>query len=374
MANENPFLLDLFRQHGIEGAADDHWITFSSSDCKANAEIVREMDKPGSVSVQLDVRFVASPGRTIIESFVGLGETREQAVDNARQNFLANTFHVLLAAFFQPKDSQVNREEWIIGGQKKRVTLGNVGIRGQVPGDGQEAMRWFQAFQEKIQQRKLSEGINWIRLFFAQMEGKTISCEVLLNNEAWPEVQAEMAAFPWPLGQEFYSVRVFMIVEGGVDLSQAISLMSRQSDDEVLEKLLAQGMPRPQAEKMIALIPLAFGRLLLQSMKVGLANTAILQNPATGKSREIRLDQDPTFIEASRIALEAQIHGHLSQEQSRNLMLRGAEVDAVNQAMDAGSKPEDLDLSPPIIFSSDESFEPSSLPDAARGKPWWKFW
>jgi len=56
------------------------------------------------MSVQLEVRLEIVPGRTIIESFSALGETREKAVVDALYLFTANAFHVLLAAFFRSDD------------------------------------------------------------------------------------------------------------------------------------------------------------------------------------------------------------------------------------------------------------------------------
>jgi hypothetical protein len=44
------------------------------------------------------------------------------------------------------------------------------------------------------------------------VQGRALACEVLLDNDVWEEVQTEMAAVNWPCGQEFYSVRVFLVI------------------------------------------------------------------------------------------------------------------------------------------------------------------
>src|SRR5262249_59846233 len=100
-------------------------------------------------TVQLDVRLEIAPGRTIIESFAGVGETREKAVADALHNFTVNSFHVLLAAFFRSDDRQVSREEWVVGGRTSRVTIGNVGIRGRPPVQGEQLGGWFKRFDDE---------------------------------------------------------------------------------------------------------------------------------------------------------------------------------------------------------------------------------
>src|SRR5262249_55783631 len=159
------------------------------------------------MSVQLDVRFEVAPGQTVIESFAGVGQTREQALADALQNFAANSFHVILAAFLERDDAQVSKEEWSMGGRKRSVTVGNVGIRGKPPVQGAQLVGWFKLFEEKLKSEQLAPGTHWVRLYYAQLRGKAIACEVLLDNEMWEEMQADMAAIDWPAGQDFYSVR-----------------------------------------------------------------------------------------------------------------------------------------------------------------------
>ncbi|MFL5242164.1 MAG: DUF6348 family protein [Gemmataceae bacterium] len=208
----NASLLELFQAHGVDCAPQGEWIVFSKNGMKANASIVREMPQATGMSVQLDVLFEVAPDRTIIESFAGVGQTREQAIADALNNFAMNSFHVLLAAFLKPNEEQVSEEEWTIAGRPRQVTIGDVGIRGKPPVQGEQLVGWFKPFEEKLKSKPLGPGTHWVRLYYAQMQGKAIACEVLLDNDAWEEMQAEMAAFDWPSGKDFYSVRVFLVV------------------------------------------------------------------------------------------------------------------------------------------------------------------
>ncbi len=213
LSDENAFLLELFRNHGIDVAPVGDWIVFRDRNMRAKAAIVREMKQQVGMSVQLDVRIEIEPGRTIIESFAGVGESKDRAVANAQHNFVVNSFHVILAAFFMPEDEQVTREEWIIGGQRKLVTIGSIGMRGELLVQGEQAAAWFRQFKERLQAKRLEPRTYWVRLYYGQMQREAIACEVLLDNEPWEEMRSEMASIAWPVGEAFYSIRVFLVIQ-----------------------------------------------------------------------------------------------------------------------------------------------------------------
>jgi hypothetical protein len=210
VSEANEYLQQLLRAHGVFATPCGDWLVLSQDDMKANASIVREA--PGKW-VQLDVRLEFAPGRILIESFGGAGETRMRATNDALQNFTLNSFHVILAAFLNRDDNQVSREDWMIGGKLRRVTIGNVGIRGKPPVLGAELVDWFKLFEGKLKAQQLTEGVHWVRLYYAQMQEKSTACEVLLDNDVWEEIQSEMAAVDWPAGEEFYSLRLFLVVQ-----------------------------------------------------------------------------------------------------------------------------------------------------------------
>jgi hypothetical protein len=73
-----------------------------------------------------------------------------------------------------------------------------------------------------------------------------------------------------------------------------------------------------------------------------------------------RLEQQAYFAAASRIAAS-----YIGSPGFKFLALSSAEFNAVNTALLAGSKPEDLVIGPPTLMSQ----EASPIP-----KPWWRFW
>ena len=213
-------LRDLFQAHGVEATLDEQWVDFPNRGMRVSASILQEIKQPTSFTIELEVRFEFAPGRTIIEAFAGLGETKDSAVVDALENFVANSFHVLLVAFFRTEDSQrnaeqsgdeqVSQEEWLLGGQKRRVTVGGIRVRGKPPVQGAQLVAWFEEFQQRLQQQSFGPQTHWVRLYYAQRQGKMVAFEVLLDNQAWEVMEAKMAAYAWPSGEDFYSMRVFL--------------------------------------------------------------------------------------------------------------------------------------------------------------------
>ncbi len=111
------------------------------------------------------------------------------------------------------------------------------------------------------------------------------------------------------------------------------------SHDELVAQLRKLGVPH--ASRACALLPIAFGRRILERL--------VELPPAPN---------DPLYTVAAAFARDA------GRDQVKVIGLRSAEVNAVNQALHAGSKAENLMLSPPVF--ADFPDEPGDLPDAQR--------
>jgi hypothetical protein len=207
----NQLLKQLFEAHGLSATIQGDWLLFQEECIKVNGEIMGERRQKQGLIIQLDIR-VQVQDKTIIESFAGMGDSIEKALENGLQNFAANSLHVFIGAFFDPKDARVIKELWSIGGQKRPVIIGQLGIRGKVPTENNVHLAWFKHFEAKIKETQLTEGLHWVRLYYAQMNERQMACEILLDNEPWKHMQKEMAGIDWPKSQDFYSLRIFLIL------------------------------------------------------------------------------------------------------------------------------------------------------------------
>lgn len=104
--------------------------------------------------------------------------------------------------------------------------------------------------------------------------------------------------------------------------------------DELVAALRAAGVPR--AHHACAIVPLAFGRQILEGL-VRLPETYMIEG------REVAFADDPIYVAAREQAR------HASRAQLERIGLFSAEVDAVNRALHAGSKPEDLIIGPSLV-------------------------
>jgi hypothetical protein len=370
MSPVNEPLLELFRAHGVEAKVQNEWIAFPGCAMKACAAVVQEMSQQACMIVGLDVRLEFAPGSIIVESFTGLGENREEAVANAFDNFATNSLHVFLAAFFRPDDEQVTREEWAVGGQPSQAILGNIGGRGTPPVEGKALAACYEHFTRKIQEATLTPGTHWIRLYYAQTERKTIVCEVFLDNLVWAEMQSEMAHIGWPAEEAFYSVRIFLILRvqnaGPVTPESAVAQLAEivaprleYSEGEVYAALADAGVPDTLAGRAYKFTQIAWGRTFLDGLGITFSTEYVCFN-ATGEVVESgRLADEPCFAAASLLAKRyAHTPGFV------RLAVMSEEVVAVNQALNAGSKPENLVLTPAFLFL--EAPTPEGMENARR--------
>jgi len=120
--------------------------------------------------------------------------------------------------------------------------------------------------------------------------------------------------------------------------------------EELVELLSAVGMPH--ADHAVAILPIAFGRQLLEGLVTLPASYHI-------GDREIAYSDDPIFVAARELAAAA------SRREIELIGLRSAEVHAVNQALNAGSQPADLVVATVFMPASPE-VTPRPIPSIAN--------
>ncbi|HWU87727.1 MAG TPA: DUF6348 family protein [Kofleriaceae bacterium] len=337
-------LLELFRNHGVLGRIDDGWLLLPRG-CRARATL---HDSDEDHALQLDVEIYLWLGSTVHESVRGVGATRPERERDAWAAFAASTLPVVAGAFLGIKDAKVERTTWQIGDLGRSVTIGETHARGSAPPLGP----WFETLRAAIVGSGLSRGTHWIRAAYAHRGGEPAACEVLLDNEPWEPARAAVEAFSWPARADSYSVRVFLTVQGGLDLTRILPMFiehPRMSEDDFAELLGTRGVPAHDARLVVGLVPLAFGRVMVARLQLDFTPTAVLSSRERGERRAIPLELDPIFAEATRLAERARRRGTLSREQYMSIALRSSEIKTLNQALEAGANSEDLLWAQPII-------------------------
>lgn len=348
---ENETLAQLFESHGVEVRRDGDWLRLPKG-LKTRAVVWdHDTEHTGVFMVQLDVVLELWTGRAIVESCAGFGESRKDALQSAFESFAQSALHPMLVAFLHT-DDEVVRDAWEIDGSFRAVTIGQVAVRGKPPGGTELDLDWFRTFEAKLKASKIPEGTHWVRLYYAQQDSEPLAKEILLDNEPWTWIQEALAGVTWPQGPNFLSLRVFVVIQGGLDVSRAVARMIEmpgQTDAEIAPVLAEDGADPQQVQALLAYVPLAFGRAALQELPVKFSDTAIVHEQEGQSGVEIQLTDDPVFFNAQRLAYRALERETLSQDQFLVVAMRSAEVHAVNEALTGGADAKDLVVSPPVI-------------------------
>ncbi|WMW80099.1 DUF6348 family protein [Undibacterium cyanobacteriorum] len=206
----NPTLSELLRGHNVAHEESGGWLAPYG---QLPAIRANWYPKDGSGVLQIDV--LLQDKRIIEECFAGFGEG-ERAIADAFQNFCVNSFHVMLAAFWNIKDeNQVTIEAWEIGAKHYTAYIGNFGRRciDDCPPEPptQLFMEWENAIKSEVAQEKMQD-TSWFRFYFGDIRGDQIF-EALKENQVWGAGLTALKSMHWEKSQEFYSVRNFMILK-----------------------------------------------------------------------------------------------------------------------------------------------------------------
>ncbi|WP_145173904.1 DUF6348 family protein [Gimesia aquarii] len=72
---------------------------------------------------------------------------------------------------------------------------------------------WLPIVKRTIEASDLSSGTHWFRCYYAQFDNKPSAIEVLLDNNDWVPIIETISDIDWPASNDFYSVRVFAVIQ-----------------------------------------------------------------------------------------------------------------------------------------------------------------
>lgn len=137
-------------------------------------------------------------------------------------------------------------------------------------------------------------------------------------------------------------------------------IIASYSPDEIVAKLGELGVIRSVAQRVIAFVPIAFGRVLLDGTGITLSDTYLVERD--GQMVERRFDDEDVYRTAYALAKSGQVTAPVFNVIART----SSEVDAANQALNAGAQLENLVAGPPALTMILDDTEPP--------KKWWEFW
>lgn len=205
------FLLNAFEAHGCSSALEGDWVNVEDGRLRLRAATFNQSEQPGLVILQADFVIVTPSGQHIIESFAGWGQDVAAALRDICEGFLDSTFHAVLSALLGKESEQAETLVWEISGIPRKLMFGSLRLRGSFPVDACPTV--FDALEAVMKASDIERGLHWVRYFYSHVPSSDPVIEVLLDNEPWSVMQQEAANFPWPVSNEFYSYRLFFIVQ-----------------------------------------------------------------------------------------------------------------------------------------------------------------
>jgi hypothetical protein len=129
---------------------------------------------------------------------------------------------------------------------------------------------------------------------------------------------------------------------------------------DIRDRLVEVRIPRTLATDLIEFLPLALSRAVLQGMGIGFKDYYIRLLPSGEALPPKKLVDEPVFREGLAMAGEIRRGGEAG---FLAVLLCSSEFAEVNDSLNAGSKPENLDHAPQIIMARDDdprTFAPPS--------------
>lgn len=208
-------VLDLIHEaliaHGISAIRGQHDVRLELEDLRFEAEIFDREQGDTSHRLVLEI-YVFSPlldTQQVIESFVGMGDTRQQAIGQAFGKFLIGVFHVLIEglAGHVCENMQAEIEFWQRNDASWKVYGGPVINQAAVECTLNRTYPAFYAQLEKLFTASVPPGSHFVRIFVASYGGELMGKEVLLDNETWLEGQELLVAQDWHHGDGYQALR-----------------------------------------------------------------------------------------------------------------------------------------------------------------------
>ena len=143
-----------------------------------------------------------------------------------------------------------------------------------------------------------------------------------------------------------------------IELIRAVRILAdglNDGEEEVIGRLIGAGFDAGAATRLVAFVPSAFARPVLEEMGVIVSNNmgAITTE---GREIDIQLDQQPEYIAALRLAREHRQHGALDHEDYTKITGGSSEIDAVSNACNAGADIRGATIASALVWPIDARF------------------
>jgi hypothetical protein len=168
-------------------------------------------------------------------------------------------------------------------------------------------------------------------------------------------------------------------VDTKAEILRSVPVFAANKDSSragVIAALQRAGFDKSLALDLVEFLPLAFARASLEGRGVQFAEYYVRIDGQKRERARKKLIEQPVYREALGLVLDVKRQG---TDVFMSIASRSPELPAINQALQGGSRPEQVRLPPPALVWSDDREEPSKPARAKpaqpkRAKAWWQFW
>jgi len=202
----------LLQAHGLRTELYGNWVLVDGDSPAFSGSIRSLREAAAGTSLQLDIIVFAGDEINIEVSSTGTGATREQALQDALENFAHSSLHVLVCALCGIEDEQVRVEHWEIAGAAWEVFIGDFSIRSSGEEQPAPPQELCAIIERCVRGLPLEGDLHWVCAFHGSSDAGTQVTEVQLDNEPWEAARKAAAGLDWPQVDAWYNLHMFFIL------------------------------------------------------------------------------------------------------------------------------------------------------------------
>jgi hypothetical protein len=150
------------------------------------------------------------------------------------------------------------------------------------------------------------------------------------------------------------ALRFYMTLRDDVLKTATLLADCAASEQEIVERLVAQGYDVLRAELLMVFVPLGLARSLIarlsDELSVQLADTAVIPDPINNRMLTVKLADVPEFMMALYLGEETFETGIIPREQFGVAISSSVELILINNALDEGKSISGAKMDPPHLL------------------------
>lgn len=209
------FFSDWLTAHGEKDVVlDERGVGLAGNATRLRASTYGVKPRPaGGFSVEMEFRITLPDRREIVEFVAGIGEDETAAREDSMKNFILSTFHVIYKSFLNPEDPHQMIETVAIDGADRAVVAGTLYMRTNKELDATQMKTITEGIKEALRRQHFDGRPHWVKIVYGQNEGKPMTLAATCDNRDDAALHAAAQRIAWPVRDEFYMAKQFIVIK-----------------------------------------------------------------------------------------------------------------------------------------------------------------